>query len=169
MPFNRKAFAIAAGCALLLSPLFSTLANARPNAVADSNSTTIARKMGEATPEKMEQRLQKMAKELNLTPAQVDQIRTLRSTTRTNIDGVLSADQKAIIKAALAEKKDYKAAMQAANVTDAQRAQRKQIWKDSETAMEKILTPEQRAKWTAKMQEHKGKRQGNTQCTNVPR
>ena len=168
MPFNRKAFAIAAGSVLLLSPLFSTIANARPNAVSNTSSTTLARRMDAATPEKMEQRLQKMAKELNLTPAQVDQIRTLRSTTRTKIDGVFSADQKATIKTALAEKKDYKAAMQAANVTEAQRAQRKQIWKDSKAAMDQILTPEQRAKRTAKMQEYKGKRDGKTQRNNRP-
>ena len=160
MPFNRKAFAIVAGSVLLLSPLFSTIANARPNAVANSSSTPIARRMDAATLKKMEQRLQRMAQELSLTPTQVDQIRTLRSTTRTKMDGVLSNDQKAIIKAALAEKKGYKAAMQAANVTEAQRAQKKQIWQDSKTAMDQILTPEQRAKRAAKMQEYKGKRQG---------
>ena len=159
MSFNRKAFAIVAGSALLLSPLFSTLANALPNAGLNG-SNVIARKMGAATPEKMEQRLQKMAQELSLTPAQVDQIRTLRSTTRAKMDGVLSADQKAIIKTALAEKKGYKAAMQAANVTEAQRALKKQIQKDAKTAMEQILTPEQLAKRAAKMQEYKGKRQG---------
>ena len=171
MSFNRKAFAIVAGSALFLSPLFSSIANARPNAKNNSSthgSTTIARRMDAATPEKMEQRLQRMAQELSLTPAQVDQIRTLRSTTRTKMDGVLSTDQKTIIKAALAEKKGYKAAMQAANVTEAQRAQKKQIWQDSKTAMDQILTPEQRAKRAAKMQEYKGKRQGGRAEKSIP-
>ena len=170
MPFNRKAFAIVAGSALLLSPLFSTIANARPNALnalTNRSSTPIARRMDAATPEKMEQRLQRMAQELSLTPTQVDQIRTLRSTTRTKIDGVLSTEQKTIIKAVLAEKKGYKAAMQAANVTEAQRDQKRQIQKDAKTAMDQILTPEQRAKRTAKMQENKGKRQGKTQRNTV--
>ena len=179
MPFNPKAFAIVAGSTLLLFPLFSTLANASSN-IANANtvtqssaqdsayrSTNIARKMDAATPEQMEQRLQKMAIELNLTPTQVDQIRTLRSTTRLKLDNVLSADQKAIIKTALAEKKGYKAAMQAANITEAQRNQKRQIQKDSQAAMDQILTPEQQAKRAAKMQEYKGKRQGGRPASGV--
>ena len=175
MPFNPKAFAIVAGSTLLLFPLFSTLANAsssptNANVITQGSayrSTNIARRMGAATPEQMEQRLQKMAKELNLTPTQVDQIRTLRSTTRLKLDNVLSADQKAIIKTALAEKKGYKAAMQAANVTEAQRDQKRQIQKESKAAMDQILTPEQQAKRAAKMQEYKGKRQGGRPANGI--
>ena len=175
MPFNPKAFAIVVGSTLLLFPLFSTLANAssnttNANAVTQGlaqGSTNIARKMGAKTPEQMEQRLQKMAIELNLTPTQVDQIRTLRSSTRLKLDNVLSADQKAIIKTALAEQKGYKAAMQAANVTEAQRNQKRQIQKDSKAAMDQILTPEQQAKRAAKMQEYKGKRQGGRPANGI--
>ena len=156
MLFNRKAFALIASSALLLSPILSHAASAL--STGSHRPEAIARNMGEMTPEKMEEHLQKMAKELNLTPDQVNQIRTLRSTTHSKMDAVLSADQKAVIKATLKEGKGHKAAMKAANVTDAQRAQMKQIREDSKAAMDKILTPDQRAKLQEKMQQHQGKR-----------
>jgi Spy/CpxP family protein refolding chaperone len=156
MLINRKAFALIATAALLSMPLVSQSASA--GSIAINGKTTIARDMGGMTPEKMEQRLQKMTQELNLTPTQVDQLRTLRTNTRTQMDGVLSADQKAKIKAAMQAKKGYKVAMQEANVTEAQRTRMKQIRKDSKAAMEKILTPEQLTKLKAKMKEHRGDR-----------
>jgi periplasmic protein CpxP/Spy len=154
MLMNRKAFALIATAALLSAPLVSQAASA--GSLAINGGTAIAREMGDMTPEKMEQKLQKMTQELNLTPTQVDQIRTLRTNTRTQMDGVLSADQKAKLKAAMQAKKGYKVAMQEASVTEAQRTQMKQIRKDSKAAMEKILTPDQLTKLKAKMKEHRG-------------
>jgi Spy/CpxP family protein refolding chaperone len=156
MLINRKAFALIATAALLSMPLVSQSASA--GSIAINGRTEIARKMGDMTPEKMEQKLQKMAQELSLTPTQVDQIRTLRTNTRTQLDGVLSADQKAALKAAMQSKKGYKVALQEAKVTEAQRTQMKQIRKDSKTAMEKILTPDQLTKLKAKMKENRGDR-----------
>ncbi len=158
MLMNRKAFALIATAALLSTPLVIQAASA--GSIAINGKTTIARNMGEMTPEKMEQRLQKMTQELNLTPTQVEQIRALKTSTRTQMDGVLSADQKATIKAAMQAKKGYKAAMQEAKVTDTQRAQMKQIRQDSKAAMEKILTPDQLTKLKSKMKENRGDRSG---------
>ncbi len=161
MFLNRKAFALIAGSiagsALLFSPILNQSATARSMG---GDRPAMARNMGEMTPEKMEQHLQKMAQELNLTPDQITQIRTLRTETRRKLDGVLSADQKAQIKAAMQAKKGWKAAMQAANVTDAQRADMQKIRQESKTAMTQILTPDQLAKMKEKMKQHRGKHQG---------
>ncbi len=165
MFLNRKTLSLVAGSiagsALLFSPILNHSASAR--SMGDGDRPTMARNMGEMTPEKMEQHLQKMAKELNLTPDQVTKLRDLKTRTRTKLDGVLSADQKATIKAALQAKKGMKEAMQAAKVTEAQRADMKQIRQDSKTALAQILTPDQLAKMKEKMKAHRGNHQGNHQ------
>jgi Spy/CpxP family protein refolding chaperone len=168
MFLNRKALALVAGSiagsALLFSPIFNHSASAQ--SMGDGDRPTMARNIGEMTPEKMEQRLQKMAKELNLTPDQVTKLRDLKTRTRTQLDGVLSADQKATIKATLQAKKGMKAALQAANVTEAQRNDMKKIRQDSKTALAQILTPDQLTKMKEKMKAHRGHHKGHNQSSN---
>ncbi len=154
---TRQLLLIGAGAALILAPVLGQGAIAAQQ----PDFEVIAREMGGMTPEKMEARLQKLAQELKLSPEQVTQLRNLRTQTRTQMDGILSQQQRDTMKATLKEGKGMKAALAAAQVTPQQREPMKKVRQDSKAAMDNILTPEQKTQLKAKMQEMRQKHRGH--------
>jgi periplasmic protein CpxP/Spy len=83
-------------------------------------------------------------KNLNLTDAQKAQMKSLRESTKSQIEAILTADQKAKLQAAKGDRSNRRQVWQSLNLTDAQKAQMKQIRAAAKQQMETILTPEQR-------------------------
>jgi len=115
------------------------------------------------------QRQGKWAK-LNLTDAQKQQMRQIGEETRTQLQAVLTADQKAKIEAAKQNRQgqnrqNWRQVMQSLNLTDEQKAKMKEIKQQQKSRMEAILTDQQkqqlqqmRQEWTQKRQQ---RQQGN--------
>lgn len=120
------------------------------------------------------QRQGKWAK-LNLTDAQKQQMRQIGEETRTQLQGVLTADQKAKLEAAKQNRQgqnrqgqnrqNWRQVMQSLNLTDEQKAKMKEIRQQQKSRMEAILTDQQkqqlqqmRQEWTQKRQQ---RQQGN--------
>ncbi|MBD2327055.1 hypothetical protein [Alkalinema sp. FACHB-956] len=147
---NRKWVTLVAGMAVLASPLVASSAFARPAWNGDSG-MQIAQ-LGEGKGD----RIEKLKQELNLSQQQIDQIKQIRQSTRSQIEALLTPEQKAQIKAAAGNRQGRRGGMKAANLTDAQKAQMKEIMKASREKMKQVLTPEQQAKLQQKMQERRG-------------
>lgn len=98
--------------------------------------------------------------ELGLTDAQKNQIQTIRQNTRTQIEGILTPEQKAQLEAAKQERQAQRQAGQGQrqagqrsrnkfadlNLTEQQKTQMRQVWESSKQQMQAVLTPEQQAK-----------------------
>jgi Spy/CpxP family protein refolding chaperone len=89
--------------------------------------------------------------ELGLTDAQKEQIKQIKNSTRTQIEAVLTPEQRAKLQAAKqaagqGQRQRGKEVWQSLNLTDAQKAQIRQIKETSQQQIEAVLTPEQRAK-----------------------
>jgi periplasmic protein CpxP/Spy len=112
----------------------------------------------------------KMAKELNLTEQQQAQFKALREKTRSQIEAVLTPEQRAKAQAALQEKMakvqqgdrqpgekrgkrggGMKGMFQSLNLTETQKTQIKAIMQASREEGSNILTPEQKAQVQQKM------------------
>ncbi|OUC11835.1 MAG: hypothetical protein B0A82_25325 [Alkalinema sp. CACIAM 70d] len=155
---NRKWVALAAGMAVLASPFIASGVFARPAWNSDSG-MQIAQ-LGEGKGD----RIEKLKQELNLSQQQVDQIKQIHQSTRSKIEALLTPEQKAQIKAAAGNGQGRRGGMKAAaNLTDAQKAQIKEIMKASREQMKQVLTPEQQAKLQQKMQERRGQKGRKTQ------
>jgi periplasmic protein CpxP/Spy len=100
--------------------------------------------------------------ELGLTDAQKNQIQAIRQNTRTQIEGILTPEQKAKLEATKQERQAQRQAGQGQqqagqrqrsrnkfadlNLTEQQKTQMRQIWESSKQQMQAVLTPEQQAK-----------------------
>jgi Spy/CpxP family protein refolding chaperone len=152
---------LCAGTALIVAPIISSGLNQGAIAAPQmENIETIAREMGGMTPEKMEERLQKLAQELKLTPEQTTQIRALRQRSRAQLDGIVTQQQRDTMKATLKSGKGLKAAMEAAQITPTQREAMKKVRQETKASMDQILTTEQKAQLKSKMQELRQKQRG---------
>ncbi len=89
-------------------------------------------------------------KSLNLTTDQKAQLKTLRQSTKTQMDSILTTDQKAQLKAAHANHQKAKL-----NLTDAQKAQIKQVRATAKQQRDAILTPAQLQQLQQMRQHHK--------------
>ena len=96
-------------------------------------------------------------KELNLTPTQQAQEAQIKADAKTQLERIITPQQKQAYKDAIAAKKTKKEAKAAMNISADQKAQMKAIMKASQEKFVAILTPEQKAKLTSmKGKKHHG-------------
>lgn len=89
--------------------------------------------------------------ELGLTDAQKSQLQQIRRNTRSQIEAVLTAEQKAQLQAAKqqaqqGQRPQMKKVWQSLNLTEAQKSQIQSIKNSSRQQMDAVFTPEQKAK-----------------------
>lgn len=95
--------------------------------------------------------------ELELTDTQRSELEAIFSTRRTDIQALLSTDQQAAFAAALeADPGNFRAAFQAADLSDDQRAEVREIMESSRDDISNVLTEEQRQQLREAMQERRG-------------
>ncbi|XWK87806.1 MAG: Spy/CpxP family protein refolding chaperone [Phormidium sp.] len=80
---------------------------------------------------------------IELTEPQKTQITQLRQQTRTQVEKILTAQQRELLAALLVEKQDLQSAVKSLNVTSQQRVQMRQIFQGVRQQLNSILTPEQ--------------------------
>lgn len=89
-------------------------------------------------------RSERVREELNLTPEQQTEADRLRQAQRTQIDAILTTDQKAQLEAALANGERPRQAFESLNLTAAQRSQIQAVHESGRQQFEALLTPAQR-------------------------
>ncbi len=95
-------------------------------------------------------------KELNLTDAQKQQLKTIRENSRQQIESILTDEQRTKLESA-DRSGDRKEVMKSLNLTDAQKQQMRDIRKKSHEQILAILTPEQRSKFEQLRPQRSGK------------
>lgn len=80
---------------------------------------------------------------LELTQQQQTQLTQLRQQTRTQVESILTPQQREQFKATLIEKKSLQSAIAALNLTPQQTDQLRQVLQSARTQVSSILTPEQ--------------------------
>lgn len=91
---------------------------------------------------------------LNLTPEQKEQMQRIKESSRQQMDGILTSEQKARLEAARANRENPRRVFESLNLTEDQKAQIEQIRQASKQQMEAILTPEQRQQMEQHRQQH---------------
>jgi len=81
--------------------------------------------------------------QLGLSDSQTEQIKQIHSSTREQIQQIITPEQKQAFKTAMQNHQGFKAARQAMNLTDEQKSQLKQVWQSSHDQIQAILTPSQ--------------------------
>ncbi|MEB3294833.1 MAG: Spy/CpxP family protein refolding chaperone [Synechococcales bacterium] len=138
---KRQMIALAAGLALLVSPIATSMVSAQPMEGLP--------KAGLIPP--------KLEAELKLTEAQKAQLQRLREKTKTQMDQILTADQKAMIEKARSERK-LRSLKGQLNVTEAQKAEMKKVMQAAKQELDGILTPEQKQILQQKREQMKSRR-----------
>jgi periplasmic protein CpxP/Spy len=100
----------------------------------------------------------RMVQELKLTPEQQQQLKALRESRRSQMEGILTEAQRNQVKTALQGKKGMREAMKSANLSDTQKQQIRALMQEGRKDLESILNEEQKAILRSKMQERQGKR-----------
>ncbi|CAN1211753.1 hypothetical protein TUMEXPCC7403_16230 [Tumidithrix helvetica PCC 7403] len=129
--------AIALGAISLSTTLPAIASTSLPDAELSQTSAS--------TPSKLKQDGDKI-RDLNLTDAQKQQIRTIRQDTRQKLEAVLTNEQRAQIQQAKQSGQNPRDIMKSINLTNAQRQQIQAIRQNSYQQIQSILTDEQRAK-----------------------
>jgi len=80
---------------------------------------------------------------LGLSDSQKAQIKQIHSSTREQIQQIITPEQKQAFKTAMQNHQGFKAARQAMNLTDEQKSQLKQVWQSSHDQIQAVLTPSQ--------------------------
>ncbi len=102
---------------------------------------------------------------LNLTPEQREKMQQIRQSSQAQIDNILTAEQKAKLKAARENRENPRQVFASLNLTAQQRSQMQEIKRSSREQMDAILTPEQRQQ----LQQYKQqRRQARPQGTQTP-
>ncbi|MBD1929548.1 P pilus assembly/Cpx signaling pathway, periplasmic inhibitor/zinc-resistance associated protein [Trichocoleus sp. FACHB-90] len=83
---------------------------------------------------------------IELTPQQKTKIEQIRSNTRSQIENILTAEQKNKFKAAVGEGQDMRRAFAAMNLSDQQKTQLQGIFQSAASQFSATLTQEQRQK-----------------------
>ena len=94
---------------------------------------------------------------LNLTDSQKAQLKSIRESSKAQIDAILTQPQKDQLAAAKGDRKQHREVWKSLNLTDAQKASIKQIRSDSKQKMDTVLTPEQRQQLQQMHQNHNAK------------
>ncbi len=131
---------------LLLPGAIALLLSAAPVLVAQAQSTA-------PTAPRVSQRMQKQNR-LNLTDDQKAKLKTIRETTRQQIEGVLTAEQRAKLQTDRGQGMKRGQGWKSLNLSADQKARIKQIRQASRSQMESVLTQEQRSQ----MQQYKSQR-----------
>lgn len=103
---------------------------------------TFAQPAQEPTPS-TQQRPNRMKNRLNLTDVQKTQLRQIRESTRTQIEGVLTQEQKAQYDTAKQQRQKPREIWRSLNLTAEQRSQIQAIQQSAKQQMEGVLTPDQ--------------------------
>jgi len=96
---------------------------------------------------------------LNLTQEQKDQMAQIRQQTRSQIDALLTQEQRDKFKAAMESNQGRRAAMAAMNLSDAQKTQMRAIKESAKSKVDAILTQEQRQQLQQMRQSRQQQRQ----------
>ncbi|MFB2838240.1 Spy/CpxP family protein refolding chaperone [Floridanema evergladense] len=80
---------------------------------------------------------------IELTEQQKSQITQLRQQTRTQVENILTAQQREDLKTSLGQKQDLESAVKSLNLTFQQRVQIRQIFQGVRQELNSILTPKQ--------------------------
>ncbi|MUL35439.1 Spy/CpxP family protein refolding chaperone [Gloeocapsopsis dulcis] len=103
---------------------------------------------------------------IELTAEQQAQMEQIRNETRTQIEGVLTPEQRQQWQAAMQNGQRRRGAMAALNLSEAQRTQIRQIMQSSKERATAVLTPEQRQQIEQRMQQWRQQRQQRNQGSN---
>ena len=87
---------------------------------------------------------QERLNQLNLTEAQRTRMREIRESTQSQVQGVLTQEQRDRYQAAIQQGQNPRQAMRSLNLSEAQRTRIREIKQASKTQMQEVLTPEQR-------------------------
>ena len=91
---------------------------------------------------------------LNLTPEQQEQMQRIKQSQREQMDNILTAEQKARLETARANRENPRQVFESLNLTDEQKAQMEEVRRASKEQMDAILTAEQRQQ----LQQHRQSR-----------
>ena len=100
---------------------------------------------------------------LNLTQEQKDQMAQIRQQTRSQIEALLTQEQRDQFKAAMESNQGRREALKAMNLSDAQKTQMRAIKESAKSKMEAILTQEQRQQLQQRRQSWLQQRQQRNQ------
>jgi Spy/CpxP family protein refolding chaperone len=107
--------------------------------------------------------------DLNLTQDQKDKIAQIHKDTRSQMQAVLTPDQRNKLNAARENgqgRQGRRAAMAALNLTDAQKTQMRTIRESAKSKIQAVLTAEQRQQWEQKTQQWRQQRNQNQSRNN---
>ena len=102
--------------------------------------------------------IEELADELGLTEDQKAEFEALRTSTRSEVEGVLSADQIATFRSTIGDGGDFRAALRSLDLSDSQRTELRSIFESSRDTAQGILTEDQQAQLREMMQERRGNR-----------
>jgi len=97
--------------------------------------------------------------QLNLTQQQQDQMAQIKSSTKAQINQVLTTDQQNQLQASIQAGQKRWEAFKSLNLSDNQKNQIRQIMQSSRQQMDAVLTPEQRQQMQARIQQWRQQRQ----------
>jgi periplasmic protein CpxP/Spy len=104
------------------------------------------------------ERAERLANKLNLTEDQKAQMKQIKESTRTRIEAILTAEQKAQLQTAKQQGQRKREAFKSINLTEAQKEQIRGIRQETQQQMEAVLTPEQRQTLAQMRQERQQRR-----------
>lgn len=104
--------------------------------------------------------LEELADELNLTEDQKAQFETLRTSTRAQVEDVLTDDQIAAFRSTIGEGGDFRQALRNLDLSDSQRDELRGVFESSRETAQGILTEEQQEQLQAIIQERMEGRRG---------
>jgi Spy/CpxP family protein refolding chaperone len=105
--------------------------------------------------------------DLNLTQAQKDQMAAIRKDTRSQIDAILTPDQRDKFKAAMESRQGRRNAIASMNLSEDQKTQLRTIRESAKSKMQAVLTDQQRQQLQQKIQQWRQQRNQN-QAPNTP-
>jgi len=105
-----------------------------------------------------QQKKQELVQALGLTETQQSQLEALRAEMRSELQGTLTAEQRATLEQMLSSGQNPRSAWQSLNLTDAQRQQIRAAGQEFRQQAQTILTEEQRQQWRQMVQERRGQR-----------
>ncbi len=118
---KRKLFALMAGIVVLVAPVVSHQAFAQ------------------SSPDRFP-----ALEGVELTAAQKDQLAQMRAQGKSQIEAILTPDQQAQLRTAIAQKQGFRQAIATLNLTADQKTQLRQLYKANRQQFNTVLTPEQR-------------------------
>ncbi|MEO1590405.1 MAG: hypothetical protein AAFU71_03820 [Cyanobacteria bacterium J06632_22] len=104
--------------------------------------------------------IEALAEALNLTEDQKAQFETLRTNTRTEVEGVLTEEQISTFRSTLGDGDDFRAAMRSLDLSDSQRTALRGIFESSRESAQDILTEEQQQQLSEIRADRRQNRQG---------